>query len=205
MSGNSAQQSDPNNETPSRKRPKGDYEVGYGRPPKDTRFKPGQRANPQGRPRGSVNLRTDYERIMKKPIRVLIDGKAKKISMARAMLEAQARKAVKGDDRATARLIDLGMKLKCLAPGADGSGEGAVAQIPPIKVPPSDALVESIDRTLLSRDEQAELARLAEVIDLGGDVTALNDKDLVRFKQIVNKGRGKDITPRPDASTGEAT
>lgn len=31
---------------------KKDYEVGYGKPPKDTRFKAGQSGNPKGRPKG---------------------------------------------------------------------------------------------------------------------------------------------------------
>ena len=34
---------------------KQDYDVGYGRPPKATQFKPGQSANPNGRPKGSKN------------------------------------------------------------------------------------------------------------------------------------------------------
>ena len=29
-----------------------DYEVGYGKPPKHTRFKKGQSGNPKGRPKG---------------------------------------------------------------------------------------------------------------------------------------------------------
>lgn len=33
----------------------GEYEVGYGKPPKGTRFKPGRSGNPEGRPRGSKN------------------------------------------------------------------------------------------------------------------------------------------------------
>ena len=33
-----------------------DYEIGYGRPPKSTRFKPGQSGNTKGRPKGSTNL-----------------------------------------------------------------------------------------------------------------------------------------------------
>ena len=35
-----------------------DYAVGYGKPPKHTRFKKGRSGNPRGRPRGAKNLST---------------------------------------------------------------------------------------------------------------------------------------------------
>jgi Family of unknown function (DUF5681) len=35
------------------------YEVGYGRPPRATRFKPGQSGNPRGRPKGSRKVAPD--------------------------------------------------------------------------------------------------------------------------------------------------
>lgn len=34
-----------------------EYEVGFGKPPSETRFKPGQSGNPKGRPRGAKNKR----------------------------------------------------------------------------------------------------------------------------------------------------
>ena len=37
---------------------KGDYEVGYGKPPRHTRFKRGRSGNPRGRHPGSRNLST---------------------------------------------------------------------------------------------------------------------------------------------------
>jgi len=33
-------------------RPESDYEIGRGKPPMHTRFKPGQSGNPKGRPKG---------------------------------------------------------------------------------------------------------------------------------------------------------
>ena len=35
-----------------------DYQVGYGKPPRHTRFKRGQSGNPRGRPREAKNLPT---------------------------------------------------------------------------------------------------------------------------------------------------
>lgn len=48
---------------------------------------------------------------------------------------------------------------------------------------------------LLADDEKIELSRLAEIIDLGGGMTALSISDFGRAREIVNKGRGKDISP----------
>jgi hypothetical protein len=40
----------------SKKAPKGDYAVGYARPPKANQFQPGQSGNLTGRPRGRPSL-----------------------------------------------------------------------------------------------------------------------------------------------------
>ena len=47
-----------------------DYEVGYGKPPKAGRFKPGQSGNPRGRPKGTLNLKTDLQQELAERISV---------------------------------------------------------------------------------------------------------------------------------------
>jgi hypothetical protein len=47
----------------------------------------------------------------------------------------------------------------------------------------------------LSDEDKVELARLGQIIDLGGDFTALSPSDFERAKQIADKGCGRDITP----------
>jgi hypothetical protein len=85
----------------------GDYEVGYGRPPKHTRFAPGQSGNPKGRPKGARNFATDVQDALKAPVRVTGDGKQRKISTQKAVLLRLREKALSGDVRALDRMVQL--------------------------------------------------------------------------------------------------
>lgn len=85
-----------------------DYAVGYGRPPKHTRFKPGHSGNPKGRPKGTINLKTDLVEELSERISVSEGGKPKKLSKQRALLKSLVAKAItKGDARAANILINL--------------------------------------------------------------------------------------------------
>ncbi|MFN3890735.1 MAG: DUF5681 domain-containing protein [Beijerinckiaceae bacterium] len=55
--------------------PSRDYEVGYGRPPKASRFKPGQSGNRKGRPKGSLSMSTLVGRELDRKVTVRIGGK----------------------------------------------------------------------------------------------------------------------------------
>ncbi len=84
-----------------------DYEVGYGKPPKHTRFQKGCSGNRKGRAKGTRNLKTDLKGVLEEELPLTIAGKAVKLSARRAMLIALRNKALKGDVRAISYLIAL--------------------------------------------------------------------------------------------------
>jgi Family of unknown function (DUF5681) len=66
----------------SKKPRKGEYAVGFGRPPAQTRFKPGQSGNPKGRP----NAKTTVARVINETIPVREGQKTRHMSKLEAML-----------------------------------------------------------------------------------------------------------------------
>ena len=53
------------------------YEVGYGKPPKHSQFRPGQSGNPAGRRKGVRNLKTDVKRTLATPVKVKEGGRTR--------------------------------------------------------------------------------------------------------------------------------
>lgn len=86
---------------------KTDYEIGYGKPPTHSQFKPGQSGNPRGRAKGTPNLKTDLAEELGERIHVREGNRERSISKQRAMVKALMAKALKGDTRAMALLITL--------------------------------------------------------------------------------------------------
>jgi Family of unknown function (DUF5681) len=172
------------------------YRVGYKCPPLHTRFKPGQSGNPKGRPAGRPNAKTTVERVMNERVTVREGEKTRHMTKFEAMLQTQALKGMKGDGRSAGMVINVMTRTGLLGDPDDETGiEGAQRGMPAARLRPGDTLFENLDPNLLSQDELIRLSRLAEVIDLGGDITALSTGDFERLKHIVNKGRGKDMTP----------
>ena len=83
-----------------------DYEVGYGRPPKHTRFQPGQSGNPKGRPSGVQNIATDILEEMRETVVVTEGGRTSQLSKQKAMVKSLLAKALKGDVRAIIVLLN---------------------------------------------------------------------------------------------------
>jgi hypothetical protein len=81
--------------------------VGYKRPPVHTRFKPGQSGNPGGRPTGSQNLKTMFDRILNEKVSLREGDDVRKITKAEAIMRGLVVSAMRGDSRSIATLLRL--------------------------------------------------------------------------------------------------
>ena len=85
----------------------GDYRVGYGKPPLETRFKRGQSGNPRGRPRGAKNLATLLDEALNELVVVNENSGRRRISKRKAALKQLVNEAAKGNWRALKLLVDI--------------------------------------------------------------------------------------------------
>jgi hypothetical protein len=86
---------------------KDDYEVGYGKPPQNTRFKKGQSGNPRGRAPGDKDLKTLLIDTLNEPVVVTENGGRRTISKRQAIVKQLVNQSAKGDWRAVKLLVDM--------------------------------------------------------------------------------------------------
>lgn len=98
-----------------------DHEVGYGKPPKHTRFRKGQSGNPRGPKKGSRALKTDLDQALNATLTITVGGKRRKDTTQALSMFTLAAKAATGDLRASRLLADL--VLSVFGPGERGGGE----------------------------------------------------------------------------------
>jgi len=110
-----------------------EYEVGYGRPPRHSQFKKGQSGNPNGRPKGSLNLGTVLERTLRETVVINENGQRHQITKMEAAIKQLANKSAAGDLRAIKFLALL------IRYGEEGATETTV---------PADSMAEN-DRKVM--------------------------------------------------------
>ena len=87
------------------------YKVGYCRPPKDSRFRPGHSGNPRGRRKGLRNLVTDVKSTLGTPVKVKEGGRTRTKSTQEGVLMVLREKALRGDARALDRFVELAVRF----------------------------------------------------------------------------------------------
>lgn len=119
-------------------------DVGYGKPPKRTRFKPGQSGNPRGRPKGTLNMATVLARTLRAKVVVNENGRRKTITKLEAALQQLTNKAAGGD-----------LKAVHLLAGLVRSAEERTVQA----VNPTDTLGEADEKVMLGILKRLESVR----------------------------------------------
>ncbi len=79
---------------------KGAYQVGFGKPPKKTRFSKGQSGNPKGRPKGAKSLATTLNEAGRQLVQVTEKGRTRKITKLQAIVIQLINEAAKGNLKA---------------------------------------------------------------------------------------------------------
>jgi hypothetical protein len=102
--------------------------VGYGKPPKAHRFKPGQSGNPKGRPKGRKNRRTVITEQLDRMTMIRENGKPVRLTVRELLGKVLVNQAAKGDKKA----IDMALRLDREAELVDAATPGGAGVL---KVP----------------------------------------------------------------------
>jgi hypothetical protein len=105
------------------------YEVGYAKPPRHTRFKPGQSGNPKGRKRASKSTGSLLREILNETIVVREGSREKKLTRKEAWLRQTMNGALKGDAKASATMIGLLREVGQIEPEPVNPNEDARRRI----------------------------------------------------------------------------
>ncbi|HEY0915024.1 MAG TPA: DUF5681 domain-containing protein, partial [Solimonas sp.] len=90
----------------------GGYEVGFGKPPKQHRFKKGVSGNPRGRPAGARGISVILREELHKTVPVSIRGRTTYITKGEAVVTQLVNEAAKGNASARRDLLPLMQSLE---------------------------------------------------------------------------------------------
>ncbi|MCV2880372.1 DUF5681 domain-containing protein [Sedimentimonas flavescens] len=103
-----------------------DYEVGYRKPPKHSRFQKGRSGNANGRPKGAKGFGASLTRELEEMVTVREGGRQIKMSKAKALAKRLVAKALAGDLSAIKMLASLDEGLAKRAEAETEEAEVAV-------------------------------------------------------------------------------
>lgn len=122
------------------------YEVGYGKPPREHRFRPNQSGNLKGRPKGARNTAETAKNYLDGSVTVRERGRPRKMNRRELLIHQLYERAAKGDNRAAGILLDL-----------DAKARGQMAPTP----------ADTIDEHITDASDLAILERFAQSMRAG--------------------------------------
>lgn len=84
-----------------------DYEVGYGKPPKHSQFKPGQSGNPEGRPAKPPSMASIIRDVAYHPVRIERADGTDTVPLIQAALMGSLKQGARGRGGFTKSFVDM--------------------------------------------------------------------------------------------------
>jgi Family of unknown function (DUF5681) len=94
--------------------PNSNYQVGYARPPAESRFKKGTSGNPRGRPKHSKNMKTIIREALTSPVTVREGERTRRVSKIEGIVLRQVEAALKGDEKAAITALKMAAQVGLL-------------------------------------------------------------------------------------------
>jgi Family of unknown function (DUF5681) len=85
--------------------------IGYKKPPRHTRFRPGVSGNPKGRPKRPRNFKEDLAKELARIVMVVENGTRRKLSTQRALIRRLVALGLEGDRVASQSLLSFASEL----------------------------------------------------------------------------------------------
>ena len=92
-----------------------EYDVGYGKPPKETQFRKGQSGNPNGRPKKKKtdqSLKAAVQDMLAGKVPVIMNGKKHQVEVVEALVQRLKKDMLTGTSAECARAVKL-LKVIC--------------------------------------------------------------------------------------------
>lgn len=131
---------------PAEKPASADYDVGFGKPPKHSRFQKGQSGNPKGRPKGAKSVSTIVTALLNTPMKAKIDGVTTKVSALELAFNQQLKKAINGEAKALQFLMSFQTETAGTSCAVSGGVSGEI-----------DAHLTDTDRAILAHHQRNSL------------------------------------------------
>lgn len=82
------------------------YEVGYGKPPKHSQFKPGQSGHRSGARRQSLSVAEQFDQILAERVSIIEGGQSRSMTREAILLRQLVNKAMSGDRHAVSVVLE---------------------------------------------------------------------------------------------------
>src|SRR5829696_5900243 len=100
-----------------------DYEIGYGKPPAQTRFKPGQSGNPRGRPKRSRNFRILFDHALDQKVTIREGDKERTLTKREALVVTVVNGALMKDPKSFAVLLAMARAIGLISAEPEESSQ----------------------------------------------------------------------------------